>query len=283
MATYDIAIITVTYNRLDDACLRSVRAILDSSPLKIAYVVVDNGSPDIDVHAKVRPIIPEAEIILRKDNHGFGRSCNLAAREVDAKYFFFLNPDTEPGVELMHALHAFLEAHPQVGITAPRMTYDNGILQPTCRRFPRWYSPMVERLNFFSERLRTKHRAEFHMEDYRHVERRMVDWVQGSAMMISSALFREIGGFDDRYRMYIEDVDLCRESWSRHRPVYYLPDHSMKHTYVKASAATKGIVRSLLTNHAMRWHIESWLKYEWKWFWRRIRRGADSYVPHPRH
>lgn len=278
MATYDIAIITVTYNRLDDACLRSVRAILDSSPLKIAYVVVDNGSPDIDVHAKVRQIIPEAEIILRKDNHGFGRSCNLAAREVDARYYFFLNPDTQPSVELTHALRDFLELHPQVGITAPRMTYDNGILQPTCRRFPRWYSPIVERLTLISERVRAKHRLEFHMEDYQHAKRRMVDWVQGSAMMISSGLFHEIGGFDDRYRMYFEDVDLCRESWARYRPVYYLPDHSMRHAYVKASAAKKGVLHAFLTNHAMRWHIASWLKYEWKWFRFGLRRGANSHV-----
>lgn len=269
MPRVDIAIITVTHNRLDDSCLRSVRAILDQSPLRIAFYVVDSGSTSTDIHSKVRAVVPEAEVILREKNTGFGRSNNLAAKEVDAEYFFFLNPDTDiPDVALVHGLRDFLASNPKAGIVAPRLTYANGALQPTCRRFPRWYSPIAERTSFFSPRTREAHRAHFHMEDYDHARQRMVDWVQGSAIMISSALFHEIGGFDERYRMYYEDVDLCREAWARSRPVYYLPHHAMTHAYGKASDAARGAVRSILTNRATRWHIMSWLRYQWKWWWR---------------
>lgn len=269
MAAFDIAIITVTYNRLDDACLASVRAIIDASPLRIAFSVVDNGSTELDVHKKVREHVPEAEIILRAKNHGMGRSCNVAARDIDAKYYFFLNPDTDiPDVALVQHLYDFLETTPKAGIVAPKITYGSGELQPTCRRFPRWYSPIAARTELLSEARRTKHHERFHMLDYDHSKRRMVDWAQGSALMMSSALFHEIGGFDERYKMYYEDVDLCRESWARHRPVYYLPERSMVHAYGKASDATKGVVHGVIANRATRWHIASWLRYQWKWFWR---------------
>ncbi len=263
---HDVAIITVTYNKLFDSCLESVRKILDTSSLKVTYVVVDNDSQKIDAHHKVKTIIPEAEVILRAGNHGMGRSCNVAAREIDAEYYFFLNPDTDvTDVTILNELHRFLETHPKVGIVAPRLLYPNGDLQKTCRRFPKWFSPIAERTEFFSDAVRQKHRAEFHMDDFSHQSRRMVDWVQGSAFMMSSKLFHQIGGFDDRYHLYYEDVDLCRECWNLGRPVYYLPEFTMTHAYGKGSQDHRGPLESIFKNSATRYHIESWLKYQWKW------------------
>lgn len=263
---YDVAIVTVTYNKLFESCLQSVRRMLDTVPLKMTYIVVDNDSKKIDVHQLVKEIVPEADVILRSGNHGMGRSCNLAARQVQAKYYFFLNPDTDiPNPLVVKQLFDFLEAHPKAGIAAPRLLYPNGDLQKTCRRFPKWYSPIAERTHLLSERLRHRHHAEFHMDDYAHTNRRMVDWVQGSAFLISSDVFHEIGGFDDRYRLYYEDVDLCRECWNRGRPVYYLPEITMVHAYGKGSQNDSGIIKGLLKNPAMRYHIISWLKYQWKW------------------
>ncbi len=264
--TYDIAIITTTYNKLFDSCLASVRKILDTTPLKVAYVVVDNDSHTIDVHGKVKALIPEAEVILRAKNHGMGRSCNLAAQNVEANYYFFLNPDTDiPDIRIFHELHQFLETHPQAGIVAPRLVYPNGELQKTCCRFHRWYTPIAERTELIPSGRRERHHHWFLMDEYSHDHRRMVDWVQGSAFMISAKLFHEIGGFDERYHLYLEDMDLCRECWNRGRPVYYLPELSMMHAYGKASKDDRGIVRSILKNPATRYHIESWLKYQWKW------------------
>ncbi len=263
---HDIAIITVTYNKLFASCLTSVRKILDASPLRVAFILVDNGSKKIDAHAMVKAVIPEADVILRARNHGMGRSANIAARDSEAKYYFFLNPDTDiPDHHLVKRLYDFLEAHPKVGIAAPRLVYPNGQLQATCRHFPRWYQPLADRTNLLSKQVRERHRKFFHMEDFSHERRRMVDWVQGSAFMMSAALFHEIGGFDERYALYFEDVDLCRECWQHGRPVYYLPDVTMTHAYGKASQDERGIVKSVLHNPATRYHISSWLKYLWKW------------------
>lgn len=268
---YDVAIITVSTNKLYEECLASVAKLRGESPLRTCFVLVDNGSTVFDAHTLAKRYIPDAITILRGANHGFGRSCNRGAREVEADYYFFLNPDTRTDdLAIVDRLAAFMRAHPKVGMVAPRIRYLDGKLQETCRRFPSWYAPIAQRTTIMPERLIDEHRRHFLMEDYSHDRRRMVDWVQGSALMIDGALFHTLGGFDDRFFMYYEDVDLCRRSWQLGRPVYYLPDVELYHAYGKESAAIKNAVEGFFTNHKTRVHILSWLKYTYKWLGQKV-------------
>ncbi len=269
--THDVAIITVSTNALDEDCLRSVKKLMDATPLRVCFVLVDNGSTAFDAHALAKQHIPEAIVILRDRNYGFGDSCNRGTQEVDADYFFFLNPDTR--VEdsgILSKLHAFMRAYPKVGITAPRILYMDGTLQETCRRFPAWYTPITQRTSLMEPKETEAHRRQFLMKDFSHDKRRMVDWVQGSAFMIDTELFREIGGFDDRYFMYYEDVDLCRNCWIRGRPVYYMPEAVLFHTYGKASATSGSTLGAVVRNQKTRVHITSWIKYTLKWLGERV-------------
>ncbi|MBI4438288.1 glycosyltransferase family 2 protein [Candidatus Uhrbacteria bacterium] len=267
----DIAIVTVTADRLDEACLASVRRLIDATPLTVKFVLVDNDSTAFNAHALVNRFVPEAIVILRDRNVGFGRSCNRGAREVDADYYFFLNPDTRvDDGELLLKLAVFMKSTPRVGIAAPKILYPDERLQETCRRFPAWFTPIAQRTSLMSPKKITAHRAAFLMEDFGHHKPRMVDWVQGSAFMMDAALFHEIGGFDDRYFLYYEDVDLCRSAWVRGRPVYYVPAAVLYHAYGKASAAGTGTWNRLLRNRTTRIHIESWLKYTLKWLGQKI-------------
>lgn len=268
---FDIAIVTVSTNKLDEACLTSVKQLIEATPLRVCFVLVDNGSTVFDAHTRVKTHLPEATVILRNKNHGMGRSSNRGAAEVEANYYFFLNPDTcVKDVSLLTRLHAFMQSHPQVGIAAPKVLYMDGRLQETCRRFPSWYSPIAQRTSFLPKKLVESHRKEFLMEDFSHGRRRMVDWVQGSAFMIDGALFRKLGGFDDRFWMYYEDVDLCRRCWNEGRPVYYLPDVELFHAYGKESAKVDGVVTGIVKNHKARMHIVSWIKYTLKWMGEKV-------------
>ena len=234
---FDIAIITVSTNRLDDDCLKSVRNILDNTKLKTCFVLVDNCSTVFNAHELAKKFLPEAIVIQRGKNFGFGSSCNRGAREIDADYYFFLNPDTRiDGASALEILHAFMRAYPKTGIAAPKILYMNGDLQDTCRRFPTWFTPIAQRTSLMNAKKTKAHGDRFLMHDFGHDKPRMVDWVQGSAFMISSELFKEIGGFDERYFMYYEDVDLCRNCWERGRPVYYLPEAIIHHVYGKESS-----------------------------------------------
>lgn len=262
----NVAIVTVTANKLDVDCLASVQKILATSPLRTAFVVVDNASTTFDAHTLVKQHVPEAMVILRDHNHGFGASCNRGAQEIDADVYFFLNPDTRiDDPTIVQTLYDFMRATPQVGIVAPKILYMDGRLQETCRRFPTFLIPLIQRTTLLEEKKATARRREFLMEDFGHHKRRLVDWVQGSAFMVDGRLFHELGGFDERYFMYYEDVDLCRQCWERGRPVYYLPDAVMYHAYAKDSAKGNGLLNQILHNRQTRAHIVSWMKYSLKW------------------
>lgn len=264
--TYDIAIIMVSYNKIVDECLPSITRAVAASSLKVAFVLVDNGSPDLRAHELVKEHLPNATIILRDKNYGFGNSCNRAAQEIDAEFFFLLNPDTILVDDtIFDRLHAFMRERPWTGIVAPRIHHLNGELQETHRRFPKWYMPIVQRTLLANTEFGKKYADHFLMRERVLRDRRLVDWVQGSAMFISSALYKELGGFDDRFWMYFEDIDLCRRTWEHHRPVYYFPDVILHHAYGKASATPGGYIKNLFTNKPLRAHIRSWLRYQWKW------------------
>lgn len=268
---FDVAIVTVTANKLHEECLQSVQRLIQETSLRVVFILVDNASTAFDAHSYVKQHVPEAIVILRDQNPGFGASCNRGASEVDADYYFFLNPDTRiDDLTAVDRLYTFLKQEPKVGIVAPKILYMDGRVQETCRRFPAWYTPLAQRTSLMDEKKAQAHRAAFLMEDFAHDKRRLVDWVQGSAFMIDGKLFHELGGFDERYFMYYEDVDLCRQCWDRGRPVYYLPEAVVYHAYAKDSAKGSGMFSQLLHNRQTRAHIESWIKYSMKWLGKKV-------------
>lgn len=264
--TVDVAVVMVTYNGIHPDCLPTLKRAMDATDLSVGVVVVDNASPAFDTYAYVSAQLPEAQVVLRNANTGFGRACNRGACELDARYYLFLNPDTKiDDPRLLDTLTGFLKAHPRAGIAAPRVRYMDGSHQQTARRFPAWYMPFVQRTKLVNSKRGQAYRASFLLDEADPDQRRMVDWVQGSAFLIDGALFHEIGGFDDRYFMYFEDIDLCREVWQRGRPVYYVPEAEVYHVYGKGSAKEKTAAKNLLSNKLARVHVDSWLKYLMKW------------------
>ncbi len=262
-AKADVAIVIVTYNKLIPECLPSVRRAMETSPLKTTLILVDNGSTSFDADEAARAV-PGA-IVVRQPNRGFGNGCNRGAAEVDADFYFFLNPDTilhDPRV--LGQLHAFLKAHPKAGIAAPRLLYPDGTLQETCRRFPPWHVPFLRRTSIAKTGRPKRALDRFLMRDYDHQTLRLVDWAQGSALLVDGPLFRALGGFDERYFMYYEDVDLCRRAWLAGRPVYYVPSAELTHVYARDSM-DGGVFRSLLRRRTAREHLKSWITYTLRW------------------
>ncbi|HBU27628.1 TPA: hypothetical protein DEB00_00750 [Candidatus Uhrbacteria bacterium] len=267
----DIAIVMVTYNGIHPECLPTLRAAMQHTSLSTALVVVDNASSDFDTYSYVKAQIPEAHVVLRGANSGFGRASNRGAQEIDARSYFFLNPDTRlVDGQILDTLFQFLRTYPTVGIAAPRVRYMDGSHQQTARRFPAWYMPFVQRTRFAASKQGQAYRDHFLMQGVDPAKRRLVDWVQGSAFLMDGDLFREIGGFDDRYFMYFEDVDLCRTCWDRGRAVYYVPEAEVYHVYGQGSAKEKTIAKNLFQNKLARVHVDSWFKYLLKWGIKRV-------------
>ncbi len=263
---YDITVVMVSHNDLNEVCLNSLKRAIEQSPLKIGVVIVDNQSTTYEANAFVAQYLPEAVVLLRNGDFGYGRSCNRGAKELDSDYLLILNPDSAlPDPKIFDTLHNFLKTNPKAGIIAPKVLYFDERLQETCRRFPAWYMPIIQRTPLKNTDFGKEYIGKFTMIDFDHNQTRMVDWAQGSALFISQKLFQELNGFDDQFWMYFEDIDLCRRSWQLGRPVYYLPEAVIHHAYGRESAKVPGLFRNILTNQLARAHITSWLKYQWKW------------------
>ncbi|MFH0928588.1 MAG: glycosyltransferase family 2 protein, partial [bacterium] len=262
----NICILMVSHNDLSEECLKSIVEARNHSTLKTTLVVIDNASKKYQANEFVDRFIPDAIVLLRNGDFGFGRSNNRGAREVEAEYYFILNPDTvltDP--DILNKFYNYMKTNPEVGLLAPKIFYMDGRLQETCRRFPKWYMPFVQRSSLVRTAFGQGYAASFVMKDYDHESSKDVDWVQGSAMFVDGQVWRQLEGFDDRYWLYFEDIDFCRRVHLLGKQVLYNPAMTLKHAHGKESAAYSNLIVNLMKKKEARGHIASWLKYSWKW------------------
>jgi N-acetylglucosaminyl-diphospho-decaprenol L-rhamnosyltransferase len=188
------------------ACVRSLRA---EGVERI--VVADNASTDGSLDA-LAAADADVEIVPIGRNLGMGSAANLGATRLEGDVLI-VNPDAvvEPGA--VKAMVAVLEHDPAVGIVGPRIENPDGSLFPSPRTFPAMGDAMghafiglVAPENRFTRRYR--------MLDWDHASAARAEWVSGACMLVRRECFDALGGFDERYFMYLEDVDLC---WRAHR------------------------------------------------------------------
>jgi len=266
---YDIAVVTVAHNDLYPESLLSLKKAIEATSLKVGVVIVDNASQKFHADQMVYRYIPYAHVLLREKNFGFGHSSNLGAKAVRARYYMFLNPDTLLVDEkIFEKLHQFMTLRADAGLVAPRIFYYDGRLQETCRRLPKWFVPFIQRTGLRFTDFGKRYNSSFTMADYDHEVVRDVDWVQGSAMMIDANVFHALGGWDERFFMYFEDIDLCRRVHALGKKVYYVPEVTLRHAHGKESARIPNFVKNLVQNRIARAHIVSWIKYLLKWRFR---------------
>ena len=217
-------------------CLDSIAS---DAPAGSMVVVVDNGSPDDSTEvADSHPLRPR--IVSSTKNLGFGGGCNLGSEGSDADALFFLNPDArlKPGATAL--LVAALEADASLGVVAPRVIDPTGEshaasagAEPSLRssighfltlgRIPgirRLFRPVY----LADGRIRTR-----------------PDWVSGAAMLVRKSAYDEIGGFDERIFMYMEDVDLCRRLRAKGWAIGYEPDAVVEHVMGHSQSADQPI------------------------------------------
>jgi N-acetylglucosaminyl-diphospho-decaprenol L-rhamnosyltransferase len=204
LETAAVAAVIVSYNVRDLVleCITSLRADgVDQ------VVVVDNASVDGSAEA-VRRAEPDVEVIALPRNLGYGSAANRGVARTSTPYVVIMNPDVvvEPGST--KALVDALEADPGLAVVGPRVETPGGVLYPSARTFPALadaaghaFFHFVWPDNPFSRRYR--------MLDWDHAGAADVDWVAGNHFLARRQAWDEVGGFDEAYFMYMEDVDLC--------------------------------------------------------------------------
>ena len=213
-------------------CLDSISS---DAPPGSKVVVVDNASPD-DSAAVAGSHQPRPRIVSSAKNLGFGGGCNLGVEGSDAEALFFLNPDARLKPGAMALLVDALEADASLGVVAPRVIDPTGEsraasagAEPSLRSSLGHFLalgriPGIRRLF-----------RPVYLADGRVGTR--PDWVSGAAMLVRKSAYEQIGGFDERIFMYMEDVDLCRRLREKGWAIAYEPQAVVQHVMGHSQSA----------------------------------------------
>ncbi len=221
----DWAAVVVNYNA-GPVLVASVASILAQDPPP-ELVVVDNASTDDSVET-LRQAHPGVRVVRSGGNLGYARAANLGIAATDAPVVAVLNPDTVLGPGAGQALTARFGADAALGAVGPRLHNPDGSVYPSARRIPSLVDAVGHGLLFFvwPDNPFTGRYRETGADPARP---RDVDWVSGAAIWLRRAALDDIGGWDERYFMYVEDVDLCwrlrRAGWR----VAYEPVGTVEH------------------------------------------------------
>lgn len=202
----DIAAIVVTHQSaatIDD-CLSRLRAADAVAQIR----VVDNDSRDATLATVQRHAAadPRVHFIANPDNPGFAVACNQGARDSDAPWLAFVNPDCLPGPDALVRLRAHAEAMPGDALLGADLVDEAGVRDGAARRNDPDFGAML-RGPF---RARAGRPLDVPADDALSLQR--VEAVSGALLLLPRTLFERIGGFDEGYRLHVEDLDLCRRA-----------------------------------------------------------------------
>jgi len=207
---------------------------------------------------------PRIKYIFNHANLGFGTAHNRAIAAIDweSDFHLILNPDITFEPNVIPWLIGLFHSNPAIGAIMPRINYPDGTLQRLCKLLPTPVDLILRRfVPIRSVQIAINNRYEM----YDLPQDCLVDvpTISGCFLIVRTELFRRIGGFDERFFMYLEDVDLVRRIGDIARVVYE-PKVCVTHAYAKGSYRNKTLLA---------YHILSALRYfgKWGWFWDPVR------------
>ena len=218
----DLSIIIVNYNVKEflQNLLHSIDKALQN--LSSEIIVVDNASDDGSVEW-IKSKFPSVKLIENKTNLGFGKANNQALKIAEGKYLLLINPDAIVSEDTFTKMIHFLEGQKDAGLAGCKILNPDGSLQLACRRsFPGpWTSfcKVTGLSNFFPN---SKMFARYNLTYLNENQTYEVDAISGSFMMLKRVVYEKLGGFDEQFFMYGEDLDLCYRVQKAGYKVFYV-------------------------------------------------------------
>jgi GT2 family glycosyltransferase len=233
----DTAVIVVSYNTRALTVQAVAAARKAGVGLDARVVVADNGSVDGTVEA-VRAADPEVAVLVNPDNPGYGAAVNRAAAGERSAFVCAMNADVLLEPESLVTLRRFLDAHPRCALAGPALAYPDGAPQPSAKRFPTLGLALGEVVGLHAVAPRNRWVRRFYYEDRDLTRAADVDTVSGAVMLLRGEAFGAIGGFDEGFRMYFEETDLCRRLRARGHSVAFCPGARAIHQHGASTRQT---------------------------------------------
>jgi GT2 family glycosyltransferase len=245
------------------AATRSLQALTKAwLPDQTEVFVVNNGKPgcnpeipfdgDFDLH------------YLEIENRGYPQGNNVAMQRAKGKFLCILT-DVVVEPATFKILLGYLQDHPQVGIVAPRLVYPEGGVQDNYRVFPRLLVQLIKRT--FLRRWFLPQVRHYLMWDKDPQKSEAVDWLTGAMQVFTRECWEKIGPKDERYFLFMSDVDICRTAWDHGFEVHFVGETQATHEQARLSG---GGILDVFRKKSVRIHIVDAMKYYWKYRGRKI-------------
>lgn len=222
---FDVSVIIVSWNTsaLLTQCLETTRAW--AGPLALEIIVVDNASTDDSV-SLVRKRFPEVKLLVNTENVGFARANNVGVAAATGRYALLLNSDAFLTEGALPALVALADLHPRVGLIGAHLRNADGTFQASHTAFPTLWRELLL-LSGLGRALFGAHFPSHGPEE--ELGAQQVDYVEGACLLVRLEAYRAVGGLDEGYFMYSEEVDLCYTLRGAGWEVWYEPSARVTH------------------------------------------------------
>ncbi len=263
---FDLSISVVIYRNSLETVSRLFNSIANTILSQKVFVIDNFPKSDIERAAGRYGFtyIPSAV------NLGFGAGHNIAIRKSIglSKYHLIINPDIYFGKGALEKIFYFMEENSDIGLALPKVLYPDGSIQHLCRLLPTPLDLLMRKLNLPVLTGRQNHKYELRSADYNKIME--APYLSGCFMFIRNVVFKKVGFFDERFFMYLEDVDLSRRIHSQYRTIYY-PEAAVYHQYERGSSREIRLLGYLIIS-AIRYFNK------WGWFFDRERSEVNNFT-----
>ena len=250
MVTASIVLYNTPKNQIDTV----LKSVFDSECINKLYIIDNSPNDWLRYLEDVSPIIR----YVHSENLGYGEGHNIVIKhaiEDGSKYHVVLNPDLRFDSNVISTLFNYMEANPDVGHVMPKIVNQNGEMQFLCKLIPTPFDLIFKRFlpKVFSNKSSNKFQLKF--ADYN--KEMEVPYLSGCFIFFRTDALKKVNGFDERFFMYPEDIDITRRIHKTFRTVYY-PSVFVYHLHAAESYHSKRMLKI---------HIKNMIKYFNKWGW----------------
>ena len=272
----DLSVVILTYNSslYIEECFKS---LLEELPdRKTEIIIIENNSVDNtlslleNIISSPMPENIDVKLINNELNNGYARGNNQGLELSSGEQILLLHPDVVMQKNSLKILLKVLEEDQKIGMAAPQFQYPNGKIQPSCRRFPNYWSVINEAIGLTILFSKNKSLNGWKMGDFDHTYRREVDQPMAACVLLKRKVLDEVGLMDEQFVMFFNDVDWCKRIKQIGWKIMFAPE--AKVTHILGGSVKQ--VRSRMILHS---HVGFYLYFE-KHFRKPIQRLMNQLI-----
>ncbi len=261
--TLSIIIVSWKVKNLLQQCLRSI--FQNASGVDLEIFVVDNDSRD-GTAEMVCQEFPMIKLIVNERNLGFAKANNQAIKQAGGRYLLLLNPDMRVLPDTLVDMVKFMDEHSEAGVAGCHLVSEKGEIVPHVRRFPTVWDQaaiILKLPHLFPDLL-----DNYLMKSFDYSREAVVDSIRGSFFMIRREVIEKIGGLDERYFVWFEEVDYCRQVKQAGWKVMYNPAVKCVDYVGQSFKQMMNCKKQKMFTESMLKYFKKWCPwYKWIWIW----------------